>query len=357
MEDTINRIPEVYSIFVNFFGEEYVDLQDSNDNIRKDIIIHFPKVRVTNEHDRSIDITHLWAKVTVTTKGLIEALKMMRSEYTETQFLSGYVHSHLSHVDRYSYNEWKSPCLGSGPIRDTYTYLCTDYYLYSEDMWNLFCLELSKYVTVESIKGRPYKYLEQVGKRDMGRAVKLVPKIKNTIEDLPITKKEVARFIPFVISKRPFKFNFKNGAYGIALSNINKVLILSNLYIEFYNSLPIGERIPKEDLFNYKFINYAKKIDGKFYYMQDNFTSRLSECSNLIGEELFTFKGNSVTLNITKDEDILENTSIVLSNEIVEEIINRILIVVNTKFLRVKNHIKYGELEHPNFLEKGYRHL
>ena len=55
----------VYDIFKDFFGEENVDLQDNY------IIIHFPKVTVTNEHDRSIDITHLWVRVPVDTNGTI----------------------------------------------------------------------------------------------------------------------------------------------------------------------------------------------------------------------------------------------------------------------------------------------
>lgn len=350
MEDTINRIPEVYSIFVDFFGEEYVDLQDDPSFVnRKSIIVHFPKVKVTNEHDKSVDITHLWVKVVIDSNGLIYGLNMMRSEYTDAQFLSGYAHSHIPPVDKYSYKEWESPCLGSGPIRSTFAYLCSDHYPYSEDMWRMFCLELSKYVTVESLAGGPYKYLENIGIEYERNAVALVPYIKDVLAGFP--KKlyeEVLRFIPFVISKKPFKFNFKNGAYGIALSNINKIIILSNLYIEFYNSLPIKERIPKKELFDYKFLNYVYKVNNKFYYKTSNFESRLSDCYNLIGNKLFTFKGNPVTFNIIKDRGLLENSNILLSSLVVKEIINRILMIVN---------VKYGRADYPVIPEEGLRYL
>ena len=79
------EIKQVYDIFNDFFGEERVDLQDTN------IIVHFPKVTVTNEYNRSVDITHLWVKVPLNSNGTIANIFcMVRSEYTYQQFVSGY---------------------------------------------------------------------------------------------------------------------------------------------------------------------------------------------------------------------------------------------------------------------------
>ena len=129
------------------------------------ILIHFPHVRVTNEYDRFVDINHLWAKVKVMYDGtLIGGFTLNRSEYTMLHISSGYMHSHISYIPTDDFTVFQEPCTGSGPINSTISTLNRDY---DEDMWNMFCLELSKYVTVESVAGRPYKYLESLGTNNM----------------------------------------------------------------------------------------------------------------------------------------------------------------------------------------------
>ena len=69
----------------------------------------------------------------------------------------------MSHVHGIPFNrftDFKSPCLGSGPIKSTVATLALGY---DEAIRQLFCLELDKYVRVESIAGIPYRYLEKIG--------------------------------------------------------------------------------------------------------------------------------------------------------------------------------------------------
>ena len=57
------------------------------------ILVHFPHVRVTNEHDRFVDINHLWAKVKVMYDGTLNGgFTLNRSEYTMLHISSGYMH-------------------------------------------------------------------------------------------------------------------------------------------------------------------------------------------------------------------------------------------------------------------------
>lgn len=57
------------------------------------ILVHFPHVRVTNEHNRFVDINHLWAKVKVMYNGtLTGGFTLNRSEYTMLHFTSDYMH-------------------------------------------------------------------------------------------------------------------------------------------------------------------------------------------------------------------------------------------------------------------------
>ena len=57
------------------------------------ILVHFPHVRVTNEHDRFVDINHLWAKVKVMYNGTLDGgFTLNRSEYTLLHIRSNYMH-------------------------------------------------------------------------------------------------------------------------------------------------------------------------------------------------------------------------------------------------------------------------
>ena len=57
------------------------------------ILVHFPHVRVTNEHDRFVDINHLWAKVKVMYNGTLNGgFTLNRSEYTLLHIRSNYMH-------------------------------------------------------------------------------------------------------------------------------------------------------------------------------------------------------------------------------------------------------------------------
>lgn len=328
-----NRIPKVYDIFIDFFGEDNVDLQDHK------IIVHFPKVTVSNENDRSVDITHLWVKIHVDTDGTIDGtFSMIRSEFTEDQFNCGYSHSHIPHISRSNFNCWKEPCLGSGPIRGTIASLSTQF---SEDMWNLFCLELSKYVCTESVIGTPYMYLERIGQASTRIEFIPIPFIgtpSNSVELSQTLESELTLFIPFVLHEKPFKFNFINGSYGIAMSDKEIFITLSNLYIEYYNSIPLEIRPSKSHLYTTGIVHNGIIMENKLYYILDSSYNSYDDYSAIIGTELFKFKGKPVTFNITpsiKKED--PNQSVFLNIRIVKDIIDRILRIINSKYGRENN--------------------
>lgn len=322
-----NRISIIHNIFNEFFGEENVDLQGQT------ILIHFPKVKVTNEHDRSVDITHLWVKVELSLDGTINGyFQMMRSELTFEQFISGYSHSHIHSVDANNFNSWSDPCLGSGPIKNTIISLATQF---SEEMWSLFCLELSKYVTVESLVGVPYVYLERIGVRDnMSTQIIQFP-LNYTVRYPSSFEPYIAAFIPFILKKRPFGFNFFNSSYGIAMSDRDLFVTLSNLFIEWYNSLPAEQQTPKEELFLEEILLKGKCIGNKLYYIYDSNYNVEARYNRLIGRSLFRFKNKTITFNITnivKTVDDDPNTAIFLSKTMVAAIVNRILRTINNKY-------------------------
>lgn len=322
-----NRISIIHNIFNEFFGEENVDLQGQT------ILIHFPKVKVTNEHDRSVDITHLWVKVELLLDGTINGyFQMMRSELTLEQFTSGYSHSHIHYISADNFDSWSDPCLGSGPIRNTIASLATQF---SEEMWSLFCLELSKYVTVESLAGVPYMYLERIGVGD-NRITRLIKfPLNYAVRYLSSFEPYIVAFIPFILKKRPFGFSFFNDSYGIAMSDRDLFITLSNLFIEWYNSLPAERQTPREELFLGEILFKGKCIGNKLYYICDSNYNAEANYNRLIGRSLFRFKNKTITFNITnmvKTVDDDPNAAIFLSEAMVAAIVDRILRTINNKY-------------------------
>lgn len=57
------------------------------------IIIHFPHVTITNEHDDSVEVNNLWAQVPISWEGKGKGwFKMNRSEYDLVHMQSDYMH-------------------------------------------------------------------------------------------------------------------------------------------------------------------------------------------------------------------------------------------------------------------------
>lgn len=318
--ETKDPILVVLDIFNSFFGEDNVDLQG------RTILVHFPSVTVTNENNKSINITHLWAKILLESNGtLIGSFNLMRSEYTEAQFASGYAHSHINSVNTNNFNSWKNPCLGSGPINHTIAALNREF---SEDMWNLFCLELSKYVTVESLIGVPYIRLECVGNR-VGKAVALQDYRAAEIDDLDEWIEVVNRFIPYVIHKKPFKFNYNNSSFGISMSSVDIIVTLSNLFIEWYNNLDPSIQPSKEFLFENAILKEATFCNSKLCYAQ---ASSIPNFRGIIGTDLFKFKDEYIKLNIIRSNSLDNSNPILLSSEVASIIVDRILRIINYRY-------------------------
>jgi hypothetical protein len=295
------------------------------------ILVHFPRVRVTNENNRFIDITHLYAKITITYGGLmVGKFSLNRSEYTAMQMLSGYMHSHISGIPSSDFSQFQDPCLGSGPIRDTISSLrCS----YNEDLWELFCLELSKYVTVESLTGIPYRQLESVGAASTCPTKFYIP---SSIYRLYKSVTEL--FLPYFIASKKLKFSYKNGFYTIGMSYIDFILCISNEFIAWYNEqISKGtDNLPTiNNLFNN---NYIDKyiISNNTIYKPGNYN--VSSLRNYEGKFVCRFKNRDVKIHITDYEDVnANNTTILLSSNIALFMLNSILKVLNYKYGRKTN--------------------
>lgn len=299
------------------------------------ILVHFPHVRITNEHDRCVDINHLWAKIKITSKGTMnDGFALNRSEYQAVHFMSDYLHSHVISIPKDNFTRFLHPCTGNGPINNTMSSLHREF---DSDLWQLFCLELSKYVTVESIAGTPYKCLERIGTNNMDIGISSftvfnVPRYWN----ISIGGADKLReFVKYFVQGNHLKFNYVNGSYSIGMSFIEFMVLISNEFIKWYNGQFNDKKVTAtlEELKRYYIVRECIISNGKIYY--NNSRNNINDLASYIGRKVCTFKGVEITLNITGISEVNnENKSIILDPQTALFILHQILKVLNYRYGR-----------------------
>lgn len=159
----------ILNIFNEFFGEDRVDMQgfptleEVEEKLPKGvkatrisnfisayytapndkfILVHFPHVTITNEYDKSIEANEFYVKVVFDLEGKMTGrFALNRAEYPLLHFRWNYMHSHVCDIPTWNFQEFQTPCTGSGPINRTMCSLAIDF---DEDLWRLFCLELDR---------------------------------------------------------------------------------------------------------------------------------------------------------------------------------------------------------------------
>lgn len=320
----------VYDIFKDFFNEVRVDLQvnkafrryleglleepseftlnklsDYNLNTKLDvadfintyyqeppffIFVHFPDVTITNEHNDSINIKDLYARIPIYWNGTLKRrFEMIVTTYTRILFNTGYCHSHLHTL--YSNKPcFDTPCLGTGPLVETCSVLTSNF---TEDNWRLFCVELSRYVTVESLLGTPYYRMTNITDKSNNKPIK-VHYVHSYIWNY---KELLVETIQNLISKKLLNFKYVNGEYNFANSEAELIRIISNEFITIYNDKFNKKEVTEtlQQLADRDFIKKVKYFNDNYYFIG---TARDRIPSN---DVLFTFKGKDIKTVITED--------------------------------------------------------
>lgn len=320
----------VYDIFKDFFNEVRVDLQvnkrfksffdnlleepseftlnrlsDYNLNTKLDIadfintyyqeppffiFVHFPNVTITNEHNDSINIKDLYARIPIYWNGTLKRrFEMIVTTYTRTLFNAGYCHSHL-HTLYGNKPCFDTPCLGTGPLVETCSVLTSNF---TEDNWRLFCVELSRYVTVESLLGTPYYRMTNITDKSNNKPIK-VHYVHSYIWNY---KELLIETIHNLISKKLLNFKYVNGEYNFANSEAELIRIISNEFIAIYNDKFNKKEVTEtlQQLANRCFIKKVKYFNDNYYFIctvRDRIPS---------SDVLFTFKGKDIKTVVTED--------------------------------------------------------
>ena len=360
-DDLLEKPLKVYEIFKEYFGEDKTDFQclsfedyklryegesvfNPQDWLKScDILIWFPEVKVTNENDKSITIRDLYVKVSVCTDGtLMKKPTMNRATFSYEEWMSGYSHSHLPNIYTSKLKDFRIPCYGFGPINDTIEFLLTSC---DEEYWMLLCSEIEDFVQVESIEGRPFKYLEHVGDIDTS-PIKLDRRFPYmgsfsriyTLED-KILRCMSMDFLRYVIQTSEIPLEYTNNVYTFGMSYMNSIIWFSNKFIEWYNrdDNPYRKAVGLDCLLRKIYLVKGRiKEDGKFYITKLNSENSPGSPDDYNETELFRFKEKPVLLMIDQPKPLaaVENTTILLSPPMVSNFESAILKTINFKYGR-----------------------
>lgn len=306
--------------------------------IQSHIIVYFPEVRVSNEYDHFIDITELYVKVTIDMDGtMVGSFLLNRGEYTITQYFCNYMHSHVCGIPKRNFKEFLQVCLGSGPIRNTVNSLN---FLYDLDIWRLFCVELEKYVATESLSGGPYRRLEEVA---FNRSAKIVHIGLNDSVYIPsCLKPMVYDFIKYFIEQKKLIFNYKNGCYSIGMSITKFILLISNEFINWFNTK--GRYIYQKGTIRKEEESLGNILTKAF--VSKDIVYRITNTQDILEINksnlgvMGTFKGKEVVVHITEGDNINNYVTTILNPEIIGFLLNRILKLVNCKYGRNKSSLR-----------------
>lgn len=295
------------------------------------VIVRFPRVTVTNEHDNSIDITELYAKVTIDCDFYEPiVLKMMRTEYSLEQWVSYYSHSHISGLCRNS-EDWKHPCLGIGPLVATRNKVTIPDITIDErlEYLGLYCYELDKYVRVESIEGIPYNRLESVGLGD--RKVTLGYNVDDWHYFRGTTKVILEDFYKYFISEYDFKFSYINGQYVVGEPLLRLLMEMSQHFANWYNKEGYSKyKKSLSDLTANILVRY-KISNGQIYVEERHINQADIDAINAENREMLVFKGKPVTLRIYGSAKS-SNELYLLNATIFDLFYTRILTIINYEY-------------------------
>lgn len=308
------------------------------------IVVYFDKVDVTNEDNHFTTIYDTFIKTFVVNSGkMAGGPYFTRSTYTLKQWRADYLHSHVSGINM-NIGEFQDCCKGNGPIRD----ICNSLYeTFDLDYWRSYCYELNRYIGTESISGGPYRHLHTINGSNSVNKLDLYPRndyylhldnlsggstVRRSDEFIN-TKFMLSKFIEWFLQQNLLKFNYIYDSYGIAMSHTEFTTLLSNKFIEWYNTVYLYEPspIPMRVLSKYIFIQAEYKNYG-FYALEENGMRNTVNPATKIGNNVINFKGKMFTLQVITDDETQTSNINILKPTITTMILNRIVEAININY-------------------------
>lgn len=309
------------------------------------IVVYFDKVKVTNEDNNFTTIYDTFVKTSIVNSGkMASGPYFTRSTYTLNQWRANYLHSHVSGINM-NIGGFQNCCKGNGPLSG----ICNSLYAaFDLDYWRSYCYELTRYIETESISGGPYVYLYSINGSNSVHKLDLYARndyylhlnnlsggsTARSSDEFINTKFMLSKFIKWFLQQNLLKFNYIYDSYGIAMSHTEFIILISNKFIEWYNTVYLYEPspIPMRVLSKYIFTQ-AEYKNYSFYALEENGMKNTVNPAEKIGNSVINFKGKTFTLQIINDDDETRTYNInILKPTITTMILNRIVEVININY-------------------------
>lgn len=340
---------EDYNLSFDVTKEQLVELENIVKDKRFIIYVWWPRVTVTNEYGKSVNIQDLYAKVEIQGDGTIpyecNGFRLNRATYTREQFMSNYMHSHINIIPKNNFTQFQIPCLGRGPIISTIGTLKNDY---DEATWMLFCQELSMYVTVESISGGPYHRMESIGNISQnsmytGYNFNFTDKADFLCQ---FTNDDLKKFIQYYLKHGHLSLGYKNNVFTWSMPYYEYIIDISNSFIDFYNKYYSTTAGNLNNCFSKGMLKQVIVADGKFYNEGDYNSFDINNFSEYQDKPVFTFKGKEIRTTIINNKQSSEATlTTVISNNVAMFILQKILRTINFRYKNEHNNKNRGNQE------------
>lgn len=310
------------------------------------IIVYFPKITVTNEYDESIDIEEVYIRVPINHRGeMASSFEIIRTKYSYDQYESGYMHSHAHGGITKTSRDWRSMCLGSGPLVTTTHTLKNNYDL---DIWRLFCIELDEYLKVESVAGVPYIRMNRVGNNNDLYAYNITNSGYHDIQYKihqcsPLFKDFLKLFILKICSNEHY-FSFRDNDIHLAINNEQFAIVISKYFIKYCNCRNKEAEVNIDSIISNFMVKVKRDVSGFLrYFRQTNLFNYTDEPQS--DTKALTFKGQDKYVKIDTKVETSQNKEIYLLNpDLVSQVLNYLLKVINygnTKEFTTNSKIPY----------------
>lgn len=126
----------------------------------RSLYLYYPEINITNSIGLKRTLKDIVVKTSITDTLLNEHLQGIRFSFTQSELATDYAHSHLPHVE--GFNNF---CRGDSSAFKTFTDGLRE--TVTELKFELFLHQLEKYLSWESVEGRPHRYLVEIGNKQV----------------------------------------------------------------------------------------------------------------------------------------------------------------------------------------------
>lgn len=189
------------------------------------IILHFPKINITNRDSQSHTIKDLFVKVSFGHGYNVDRRERVlriagisgaRSTLSYAEYCSNYLHSHISANTYNQYNlstEFYNFCTGSGEINIYQTNLNVEGF--TEESFTQYLIQIMSLVSYESIEGTPYRYMRNIIVRPIDARSYNMPPNSQVLRLYNIAKAKAAEQFRNTNISPKIKFTLEDSKYSI----------------------------------------------------------------------------------------------------------------------------------------------